>query len=423
MKIKINHISRVEGHIGFVGHLLNGQVRKAKIDVFEGMRLIEGILIGRHFSEAPIITSRICGVCPVIHNITAIKAIENALQVKPSQKTVILRKLMLYGQIIQSHALHLFFLSLPDFLNYPDDITLIKKYPKQAQIALDIRRFANKLIYLIGGRSIHPINSQIAGFKMEPNIEKVKKLYFNSRKILTESIDLANFFKKLDYPKFERKTNFVSLCQKNEYAIYDGKIKVKDKKRKTNIFSAKKFLDVVREIIKYSEVVKRVRYKDQTYMVGALARINNQSNKLNKEAKKILKGITKERLETNTFYNIFAQAVEVVHFVEESRKLLDKLIRIRNKPLKNKNVRVKAGQGLAICEAPRGILVDYFEIDKNGIIKNCNIITPTAQFLNNIEEDLKIWLPNLKKLSKKERERKIKMLIRAYDPCISCAVH
>lgn len=427
MKIKIKHLARIEGHAGFIGYLLDGKVEKAKIEVREGARLIEGILNGRHFSEAPIITARICGICPVIHNLTSIKAIEAALKIKVRPEIILLRKLMLAGQIIQSHTLHLFFLSLPDFLNYSSDLSQIKKYPKQTQEALEIRKFGNKLIETIGGRAIHPITTQVGGFKRYPSKAELKKLYYQTNEILPKAINLAKFFQKLNYPEFKRETNFVSLYSPKEYAFYDGKIKIQhpvsDIKHQTlRIEDPKMFYKQIQEI--QEGVVKRTKYNQQVYMVGALARINNNSNQLNKEASKIFK--KSANFNNNTFYNILAQAIEVVHFVEESQKLLKILIKIyKENPIfptyEAKPRRLE--NGLAACEAPRGTLYHYYEIDKNGFIKKCNIITPTAQFLNNIEEDLKIWLPKIKKLSARERERKIKMLIRAYDPCITCATH
>jgi coenzyme F420-reducing hydrogenase alpha subunit len=427
MRIRIKHLARIEGHAGFIGHLLNGDVKRAKIEVSEGARLIEGILVGRHFSEAPIITARICGICPVIHNITSIKAIEDAFGIKVKPEIELLRKLMLVAQWIHSHTLHLFFLSLPDFLNYSSDLSHLKKYSRQTQWALNIREFGNKVIEVVGGRAIHPIATEVGGFKKYPAKSELETLYRQSAKVLSEAVKLANFFKKLKYPEFKRPTTFVSLHNTRDYAIYDGKIKVNpptpslEQHSASSIRDPEMFFRLLRESHEKGEVVKKVKYGQQVYMVGALARVNNNVVWLNKEAKKVLRGHT--NMACNTFYNVLAQAVEVVHGVEECQKLLRALMRMRFDADKNTKIKIRAGVGLATCEAPRGTLYHYYEIDKNGLIKKCNIIPPTAQFLNNIEEDLKIWLPQIKKLSAKERENKIKMLIRAYDPCITCATH
>jgi len=422
MKIKIKKISRIEGQAGFVGHLWRGEIPQAKIDVKEGARLIEGLLIGRHFSEAPIITARICGICPVVHNLTAIKALEDALKIKVRSEITQLRKLMLLAQFIHSHTLHLFFLSFPDFLNYQDEFLTLKKYSHQAKWAMDIRSFANRVIEAIGGRAIHPITSEVGGFKKYPSQENLKKLLTQVHEVLFKAIELANFFKELNYPELHRSTICISLSDKKEYEIYQGQIKI-NHRNKLSLQTPRKMLKQIREIQQAGEVVKRTKYQNQIYLLGALARINNNAEYLNPKAKNILGTLVKERPIDNSFYNIFAQAVEVVHCLEECQKILKKLARAKKINHKNCEVLTKAGQGLGVSEAPRGTLYHYYELDKNGMITKCNIITPTAQFLNNLEEDLKVWLPKVRHLSAKERERKIKMLIRAYDPCITCAAH
>jgi len=377
MKIVIDHIAKIEGHMGFVGHILKGNVAKAKLEVKEGARLIEGIIIGRNYLDAPLITSRICGVCPVVHNICSLKALEDALNLEVSTGTKILRKLL-------------------------HDIKFVDKYKKETKKATQIRNFADKLVEIIGGRSIHPTNTKIGGFGRIPNRKELEKLFQQSNKILKNAQELAEIFKNLNYPEFKRKTEFISLSTNNEYGFYEGKINASD----IRPISIKKFLP---------------------YMVGALARINNNKNQLNPRAKQLAESFFGQDISYNTFYNIFAQAVEVVHFIEEVQKLLknylganysEKEIIVRSEPTPTKTC-----FGIGVCEAPRGILFHMYRVDKKGIIRDCNIITPTAQFLQNLEEDLKVFLPDLKKMKEKERKRKIKMIIRAYDPCISCATH
>jgi coenzyme F420-reducing hydrogenase alpha subunit len=423
MKIAIDHIAKIEGHMGFVGHILKGNVAKAKLEVKEGARLIEGIIIGRNYLDAPLITSRICGVCPVIHNICSLKALEDALKLEVSVGTKILRKLLLTGQILQSHSLHLFFLSLPDFFKLDHDIKFVEQYKKETRKATQIRDFADKLVEIVGGRAIHPTNTKIGGFGRMPEKKKLEKLFKESEKILKDAIYLAEIFKNLNYPKFERKTEYISLSSKKEYAFYEGKINASD----TRPISIKKFLPKITEIRSPFDVVKRARYKGKSYIVGALARINNNKNRLNPKAKQLAESFFGQDISYNTFYNIFAQAVEIVHFIEEAQNLLEKYLSTNYSEkgiiVKTEPNPTKTCFGIGVCEAPRGILFHMYRLDKNGLIRDCNIITPTAQFLQNLEEDLKVFLPDLKKMKETERKRKIKMLIRAYDPCISCATH
>jgi len=243
-----------------------------------------------------------------------------------------------------------------------------------------------------------------------------------TKQTLQNAKELAQIFEGLNYPKFKRKTEFISLSSKEEYAYYDGKINASD----ANPLPIKKFLPKIKEIQSPFDVVKRAKYKGRSYMVGALARINNNRHQLNPEASRLVERFFEKGIDYNTFHNIFAQAVEIVHFVEEVAKLLEEYLsrRLSEKEIiAPDKIQPRNGYGIGVCEAPRGTLFHIYWITKSGKISGCNIITPTAQFLDNLENDLKVFLPNLKEMKEKERKRKIKMLIRAYDPCISCATH
>lgn len=422
MKIVIDHIAKIEGHMGFVGHILKGNVAKAKLEVKEGARLIEGLIVGRNLEDAPLITSRICGVCPVVHNLCSLKAIEDALNLEISDGVKILRKLLLAGQILQSHSLHLFFLSLPDFFRLDHDIKFVEEFKKETKKATQIRDFADRLVETIGGRAIHPTTTKIGGFRKIPDKNQLKNLLNQTSKTLQNAIYLAKIFKDLNYPKFFRRTEFISLSHPKEYGFYEGKVNASDK----NPISVRQFLPKIKEIESPFDVVKRAKYKGKSYMVGALARINNNKTQLNSEAKKLAIDFFGKDIDYNTFHNIFAQAVEIVHFIEESQKLLEKYLSSNFKEkeiLGEEKIPAKNGHGIGVCEAPRGILFHIYFISKSRKISGANIITPTAQFLQNLENDLKVFLPDLKKMKESEKRRKIKMLIRAYDPCISCATH
>ncbi|MEW6408263.1 MAG: Ni/Fe hydrogenase subunit alpha [Patescibacteria group bacterium] len=428
LTIKINHVDKIEGHAGFVGDIINGDVAKAKFEVQIGIRLFERILLGRNFEDAAIITARVCGVCPVVHYLTALKAIEDALGIKLKKEIIILRKLLMLGQIIQSHSLHTYFMSLGDFFGLKNNLDLAKKFPKWTNDALAVRDFGNELIFAIGRRSIHPVALRVGGFRREPDIKKLQKLSQEIDEIITCAKNLSLFFSKLKYPKFFRQTEFIALTQPKEYAIYDGQLISSGGLR----VAARNFEKMIYE--SQVDEVNRIKGKDnQTFMAGALARININHKKLNSSAKSILKKSKITLPSYNTFYNIFAQTVEIVHCLEEAKKLFAGCLTLFAVAKKNRQdnflekfntkYKIKAGKGFAQIEAPRGTLYHTYQIDKNGKITWANIITPTAIFINNLEEDLKIYLPNLKKLSSAERERKIKMLIRAYDPCITCSVH
>lgn len=420
MQIKINHINKMEGHAGFMASVLDGDVKSAKLEVKEGIRLIEGILIGRHYKDMPIIAQRICGICPVVHNLTSIKAIERAMDVKVTEETVQLRKLLEYGQIIHSHALHLFFLSLADFLDMENDLKMVKKYPKETKMAVQIREYGMEIVKIIGGRVVHPLTDEVGGFKKVPTSEEIQKLIIQGEKILATAINLGEFFKKIKIPEFERETEYISLNKDGEYAIYDGDVV----SNKGLHIPVDKFEENFEELQRPREIIKRVSSDGKTsYLVGAIARINNQSEKLSTQAEKYFKSLKYKIPDYNPFHNILYQMVEVIHFIEESTHLLKN---VGHSVLENAltgEYEVKAGTASAAVEAPRGTLYYYVDIDEKGYIKNVNIITPTAQTLSNLEDDIKEYLPLVMDCSKKERTQKLRGFIRAYDPCISCAVH
>ncbi|MFC1617912.1 Ni/Fe hydrogenase subunit alpha [Patescibacteria group bacterium] len=418
MKIKMDHVARTEGHMGFVSHILNGNIDKAKLETLEGARMFEGILVGRQYSEVGEITQRICGVCPVIHGIVAIKAVENAMGVKVSEKTVLLRKMMLLGQIIQSHTLHLYFLSLPDFLDFQDDLKMVAKYPDRSKRILQLRDFGNKIIAQIGGRTVHPISPRVGGFTKYPEWASLNRLAKKTKEMLPVAQELAELFNKLTYPDFQRETEFIALQKEDEYAIYGGDVVSSEGYR----VPAKNFLKNVEELEKPFQLVKNPQHKGQPYLVNALSRLHLNHQLLQPAAQKLLDKSKIDFPDFNTFHNVIAQAIEVVHCLEEFNRLVAQYAKVKDST-SSVDVKVKAGRGVGAGEAPRGTLYHEYEFDELGQVTHCNIIAPTTQFLFNIEQDLNKYLPQLKEKKLATQKKEIRKLIRAYDPCISCATH
>lgn len=409
----------MEGHAGFMASVLGADVKSAKIEVKEGIRLIEGVLIGRHYKDMPIIAQRICGICPVVHNLTAIKAIENALGVQPSDESKKLREVMELGQIIHSHALHLFFLSLADFLDIDNDIKMVKEYPEETQKAIRIREYGMDIIRIIGGRVVHPMTNEVGGFKKAPDPDALRKLVQKSPEVLKEAQELGKFFARIALPEFSRETEYVCLAQKGKYAVYDGDI---ISNRDLNI-PVSKFENNFQELQKQKRVVKEVEHKGKSYMVGAIARINLHKERLRPAAHEYLKSLDWSFPNYNPFNNVLAQMTEVIHAIDESAILLRQLLNSDLNKVITREYSIKPGKASAAVEAPRGTLYYHVDIDSKGYVKNVNIITPTAQFLANLEDDIAKYIPDVIKLGEKQRERKLRAFIRAYDPCISCAVH
>jgi len=419
MLLKINHIAKMEGHAGFMASVLNGDVKSAKIEVQEGIRLIEGVLVGRQYKDMPIVAQRICGICPVVHNLTAIKSLENAMGVVVTPETEKLRSVLEHAQIIHSHALHLFFLSLADYLDIDNDIKLVKDYPEETKKAIRIREYGMEIVRVIGGRVVHPLTNEVGGFKKAPDAEELKKIVASTPAVLKEALELGEFFRNIKLPEFSRKTEYVCLGKGGEYAIYDGDI-VSSYGLHVPV---KNFEENFAELEKQQEVIKKVEHDGQSYMVGAIARININRDRLRPFAHEYLESLKLEFPDYNPFHNVLAQMTEVIHSIEQSAKLIKELLYSDMNQVLTRQYQVKAGIGVAAVEAPRGTLYYHVEVDANGYIKNVNIITPTAQFLANLEDDVIEYIPTIIKLSDTVRQRKLRAFIRAYDPCISCAVH
>ena len=409
----------MEGHAGFMASVLQGDVKSAKLEIQEGIRLIEGVLIGREYKDMPIVAQRICGICPIVHNLTSIKALENAMGVDVSKETNKLRTIMELAQLIHSHALHLFFLSLADFLDMDNDLTLIKRYPNETLKAMKIREFGMDIVRIVGGRVVHPLTNEVGGFKRVPDSEALKKLASDAKNVLKLAQELGELFKKIKIPEFSRKTEYVCLQNNQDYAIYDGDIVSSEGLH----IPVEKFEANFHELQKQREVIKKVEHKGKSYMVGAIARINVNRTKLSPSAQEYLESLKWSYPDFNPFHNILCQMTEVIHAIEKSEQLINELLSADLNQVLTKEYNVQEGIGVAAVEAPRGTLYYHVEVDSKGYIKNVNIITPTAQFLANLEDDIRQYIPAILKLTDREKEKKLRAFIRAYDPCISCAVH
>lgn len=416
---KTDFIAKIEGH----GALnINWDKNKVALEVHEGERLFEGMVVGRAAAELYWITPRICGVCPIAHNLAAIKAIEDALSLKPSPTTILLRKLLVDAQMIQSHVLHLYFLAAPDYLGLDSGTEIIKTHPKYFNQALELKRVSDLIADTVGGRGIHPTATAAGGFHKLPSVETLIKLKKETEKMIGAVEGTVHLFSSLNYP--EVKTNLVFFSQGNgkSFETYAGKQILSSNGLKVKISDYKK---IISEEVKTYSTAKFGKHKDKGMMVGSLARLALQGNNLTKEAKKIYK---ESRIDSqNPYHNNLAQAIETFYFVQEANEILDKLIKdgvdsdITNLP-KDYKPR-KSSYGIGAVEAPRGGLYYEIEVDTKGLITQCNIITPTVQNLTSIEESAQAVLDQNGGKSKERRKELLEMLVRAYDPCITCSVH
>lgn len=407
-------IAKIEGH----GTLkVNFKEKKVVFEIAESERLIEGLLLDKNFLQAPFVNSRICGICPIAHNLCSWLAIENALSIKISPETMILRKILLAAQIIKSHVLHLFFLVLPDHDETKGAIKLSKKYPAEFHLMLNLKRVADKVLEIIGGSSIFPSNTILGGFKNPPNINKLLAIKSSIFEIIDEAYDLIKIFSNLKIPDLRTKTEFLTIAPlKGSYPLYSAPLNF----AKNNM---------IKEIIRKDSPAKLGVLKNEKIVkTGAMARINLFSENLNIKAKKIFQTLPSDF--QNPYNNNLSQAIEILHFLEEIINLIDEaqlknLVKAKATDyVKNLSaLKQKSVVGNACIEAPRGILFHQIKINSQGKIIDYNIIPPTQINLACLEKETQELIKKEKKISREEQKKEIQELIRAFDPCITCAVH
>lgn len=422
LNIDIHHLTRVEGHGNIVVDMKNGVLNKAQLNIVEAPRYFEAILKGRNFHEVAITTSRICGICSLGHQMTSLKATEAALGLDISEQTEILRKILVDGATFQSNILHALFLAAPDFLNVGSVFPLINTHKEVVLAALRLKRLANDIGDLLSGRAIHPISCVPGGFTKLPTENELTDL---KNRLIKEGIPDAEFIIEVvgslsdQIPQFERETEYISLYHDTEYGLYDGVICSSD----TGLISVDNYLEVTNEFIVSHSTSKHTKYNRSSYMVGALARFNNSHDQLNPLAKKVAAQLGLIAPCYNPYMNTIAQVVEVAHCIENTTNLIDQLLEQGIKKEKPNQIPTKYGRGIAATEVPRGILFHDYTYDRKGAIESANCIIPTGQNLANIDDDMKKIVPEIINQSKAEITKKLEMLVRAYDPCISCSVH
>jgi coenzyme F420-reducing hydrogenase alpha subunit len=419
--INVEHVTRVEGHGNIVLNANNGKIQEIVWQISEAPRFFESFVRGRPYGELSHITSRICGICSIGHSLASLKATENALDIPISKQTEMLRKLALHGENMQSHILHVGYLVAPDLFNVGSVFPLVSSAPEIVKKIISLHRLANEMSDLICGRTIHPITLIPGGFSSIPSDKELMKLkdkLIACRQTLDDvaGVILENADK---LPNFSRETEYISLTSDKEYALYDGMIGSTD----TETIDVADYESVVNEFVVPQSTAKYCKHQRESYMVGAIARFNNNAALLHPTAKKWANDFGLKPISYNPFMNNVAQVVEYIHSVEDSIELIDILMTEginRDEKVKRK---VKAGRGIGAIEVPRGILFHDYTYDAKGVCTKANCVIPTNQNHNNIQYDMEVFAPTLLDLPKKEIELNLEMLVRAYDPCISCSTH
>jgi sulfhydrogenase subunit alpha len=422
LDINVHHITRVEGHGNIVVNMKEGKLEKAELEIVEAPRFFEAMLKGRNFHEAAIITSRICGICSLGHQMTSLKATEAALGLQISEQTEILRKILVNGSTFQSNALHALFLATPDFLNAGSVFDLIQTHKDVVLAALRLKRMANEIGEVVSGRAVHPISCVPGGFTKLPTVQELESL--REHLIKEARVDAQFIIEVLAsvahaIPQFERETEYISVYNDKEYGLYNGQVCSSD----SGLFPVEKYLEITNEFVVSHSSSKHARFNRSSYMVGALARFNNSHKLLHKTAKKAATTMGLKAPSHNPYMISIAQMVEVVHCIEDTIELIDKLLDTGIRNEKPNQDPTKCGRGIATTEVPRGILFHDYTYNKQGMIEAANCVIPTGQNLENIDDDMKKLVPEIIDKPKPDIVKSLEMLVRAYDPCISCSVH
>ncbi|MCD6226910.1 Ni/Fe hydrogenase subunit alpha [Candidatus Micrarchaeota archaeon] len=423
-EITINKITKIEGHAKLTLCFKGGKVIDAKLDIFESPRFFEKLVVGQNIQDIPRIVSRICGICGYSHLLTSTIALENGLGLKVDDHIMKLRELVLLNSIMQSHALHLGFFVLPDMLNADNVAQAARKRPDIVRAAINIKNLATEINTIIMGRAVHGVTVQIGGFSAQPQIEKIRRLIKKYDKLENDAYLIFKTFNEYKI-KFNSPTQFMALKSENgsigkpegeTITLFDT-INNNKKNIHQNMFN-----NHVEEFIVPYSTAKFSELSDNPYMVGALARININYDVMNDNVKKLVKESWLELPSGNPFMNNVAQAIEIIEIMNRSKEII--------KHLKDDDYTghefnyKKTGRGIGVTEAPRGLLYHQYKFE-DGKIKHANIIPPTSQNLFNMEKDIKTFIEDKKfNISKKDMiSNEVEKLIRAYDPCVSCATH
>lgn len=416
-KLRVEALARVEGEGAMHVEVRDGRVEEVRLEIYEPPRFFEAFLRGRDFREAPDITARICGICPVAYQMSSVHAMEDALGITVGGPLRELRRLLYCGEWIESHTLHVYMLHAPDFLGYPDAIRMAKDHPKVVERGLALKKAGNAIVALLGGREIHPINVKVGGFYRVPEKREMlglAEILKRARDIALETVKLTGTF---EFPDFEPDYEFVSLRHPAEYPFNEGRV-VSSKGMDIDVHDyATHFVE---EHVRHSNALHSVITGRGAYFVGPLARYSLNYDRLPEIARDASKKAGLGTTCRNPFKSIIVRAVEILFSCEEALRIIDAYERPAVAAVE---VPVKAGEGCAVTEAPRGSIYHRYRLDAQGRIEQAVIIPPTSQNQKSVEADLKAFVQRSLHLDDAELTLRCEQAIRNYDPCISCATH
>jgi Coenzyme F420-reducing hydrogenase, alpha subunit len=415
--IRTEALARVEGEGAMQVKIRGGEVENVELQIYEPPRFFEAFLRGRDFTEAPDITARICGICPVAYMTSAFNAMEDALDVEVSEGIRTLRRLMYCGEWIESHALHVFLLHAPDFLGFESAWAMARDHREIVEGGLKIKAMGNELLRTIGGRAIHPINVRVGGFYKSPSKADMQMLVSG----LEEARELARrsvaWVGGLDFPDFEQDYEFVALRHPDRYAIEDGRLVSGSG---LDIGPGEYEEHFSEQHVAHSTALQSRMSDGGTYFLGPMARYSLNSLQLSDVAREAAEEAGLGEDCRNPFKSIVVRAVEILYAFDEALRLIDGY-EPPDPPAVDVEGRAATGTGWS--EAPRGMLWHRYRLDGDGSIAEARIVPPTSQNQARIEQDLLEFVKPRVELPDDRLQWECEQAIRNYDPCISCSTH
>ena len=415
--IKVDYLARVEGEAALYVKIKDNMVVDIKFKIFEHPRFFEAFLRGRNYTEAPDITARICGICPIAYQMSSVHAMEDAFGVTVDGQLRALRRLIYCGEWIESHTLHVYMLHAPDFLGYPDAIQMAKDYPDIVQRGLQLKKIGNEIVALIGGREIHPINARVGGFYKVPAKQELSPLAERLKWARDAALETVRWTATLNFPDFEQDYEFVALRHPEEYPFNEGRL-VSNKGLDISVHDYDNHF--IEEHVQHSNALRSVHKGRDSYFVGPLARYNLNFDRLSLLAQETARSVGLSNVCRNPFQSIIIRSVEVLYACDEALRIIEQYEKPDKPALE---IQPHAAVGFGCTEAPRGILYHRYRIDDNGVILDAKIVPPTSQNQKTIENDLWQFIPQHVKLPNDQLTLQCEQAIRNYDPCISCATH
>jgi sulfhydrogenase subunit alpha len=417
-QITVNALTRVEGEGALHVRVEGDTIEDVRLSIYEPPRFFEALLRGRAIEEVPDITARICGICPIAYQMTSVHAIEKALGVEVGEEIKQLRRLLACGEWLESHLLHIYLLNAPDFFGCHSGIELAARFPDAVNRGLRMKKIGNRILEVVGGRAIHPINVRVGGFYRAPSQMELAAMLDDLRWALASSVDMTRWIAGFEFPMFDESCELVALRHASEYPMNEGQIASSTQPAIDVDAYERHFVE--RHVEHTTALQSERRDTGEPFLLGPLSRLSLNHETLAPTARSLARDYCRSFPMINRFEAILARSIEVVHAFEVAIEIIEGY----QPPAKSfVAYAYRDGQGCAATEAPRGMIYHHYEITREGKVDRSNIIPPTSQNQKQMERDLRGYLPDLLDRSDIEIAAECEKLIRTYDPCISCSTH